>query len=209
MTRISGCSEFMVCRGRGLLGHGCGPGCTQKGQMDWAVYRSRLRPRRHVHTHLPCDGHSVSLGSDVVLVWGQFTFPFEKRINVWWHLKFNIVLCLYQVLESMFSCRVLSFLGELPLTKSQPGPRVSFFAGKGELFVWGKNIRGCLGIGRLEDQYFPWRVRLDWVGLGAFPQSRFTWCGRSAQCAAGPAPGPWELPPLRVLAALLLPRCLR
>lgn len=26
--------------------------------------------------------------------------------------------------------------------------------------MWGKNIRGCLGIGRLEDQYFPWRVRL-------------------------------------------------
>ncbi|XP_052609865.1 RCC1-like G exchanging factor-like protein isoform X2 [Peromyscus californicus insignis] len=31
---------------------------------------------------------------------------------------------------------------------------------KGELFVWGKNIRGCLGIGRLEDQYFPWRVMM-------------------------------------------------
>nr|XP_028564059.1 RCC1-like G exchanging factor-like protein [Podarcis muralis] len=29
---------------------------------------------------------------------------------------------------------------------------------KGELFVWGKNVRGCLGIGRMEDQYFPWRV---------------------------------------------------
>lgn len=29
--------------------------------------------------------------------------------------------------------------------------------------MWGKNIRGCLGIGRLEDQYFPWRVRLGWV----------------------------------------------
>ncbi|CAM5165085.1 unnamed protein product [Eretmochelys imbricata] len=29
---------------------------------------------------------------------------------------------------------------------------------RGELFVWGKNIRGCLGIGRMEDQYFPWRV---------------------------------------------------
>ncbi|XP_016080632.1 PREDICTED: Williams-Beuren syndrome chromosomal region 16 protein, partial [Miniopterus natalensis] len=31
---------------------------------------------------------------------------------------------------------------------------------KGELFVWGKNTRGCLGIGRLEDQYFPWRVTM-------------------------------------------------
>nr|XP_051691424.1 RCC1-like G exchanging factor-like protein isoform X2 [Oryctolagus cuniculus] len=31
---------------------------------------------------------------------------------------------------------------------------------KGELFVWGKNVRGCLGIGRLEDQYFPWRVTM-------------------------------------------------
>lgn len=31
---------------------------------------------------------------------------------------------------------------------------------KGELFVWGKNLRGCLGIGRLEDQYFPWRVTM-------------------------------------------------
>uniref|UniRef100_UPI00358E10D4 RCC1-like G exchanging factor-like protein isoform X2 n=1 Tax=Myxine glutinosa TaxID=7769 RepID=UPI00358E10D4 len=29
---------------------------------------------------------------------------------------------------------------------------------RGELFVWGKNTRGCLGIARLEDQYFPWRV---------------------------------------------------
>ncbi|KAM9788931.1 RCC1-like G exchanging factor-like protein [Neosynchiropus ocellatus] len=28
----------------------------------------------------------------------------------------------------------------------------------GELFVWGKNVRGCLGIGKREDQYFPWRV---------------------------------------------------
>lgn len=28
----------------------------------------------------------------------------------------------------------------------------------GELFVWGKNVRGCLGIGRKDDQYFPWRV---------------------------------------------------
>ncbi|XP_077167179.1 RCC1-like G exchanging factor-like protein [Paroedura picta] len=29
---------------------------------------------------------------------------------------------------------------------------------RGELFIWGKNTRGCLGIGRMEDQYFPWRV---------------------------------------------------
>ncbi|KAG8452004.1 hypothetical protein GDO86_003979 [Hymenochirus boettgeri] len=29
---------------------------------------------------------------------------------------------------------------------------------RGELFVWGKNLRGCLGTGRFEDQYFPWRV---------------------------------------------------
>ncbi|XP_056601313.1 RCC1-like G exchanging factor-like protein isoform X1 [Triplophysa dalaica] len=28
----------------------------------------------------------------------------------------------------------------------------------GELFVWGKNVRGCLGIGKHGDQYFPWRV---------------------------------------------------
>ncbi|XP_075051100.1 RCC1-like G exchanging factor-like protein [Mixophyes fleayi] len=28
----------------------------------------------------------------------------------------------------------------------------------GELFVWGKNMRGCLGTGRFDDQYFPWRV---------------------------------------------------
>ncbi|RLV97909.1 hypothetical protein DV515_00011282 [Chloebia gouldiae] len=31
---------------------------------------------------------------------------------------------------------------------------------RGELFVWGKNLRGCLGTGRMEDQYFPWRVRM-------------------------------------------------
>ncbi|XP_038669481.1 RCC1-like G exchanging factor-like protein isoform X2 [Scyliorhinus canicula] len=30
----------------------------------------------------------------------------------------------------------------------------------GELFVWGKNLRGCLGIGRMDDQYFPWRVAI-------------------------------------------------
>ncbi|XP_036380989.1 RCC1-like G exchanging factor-like protein [Megalops cyprinoides] len=29
---------------------------------------------------------------------------------------------------------------------------------RGELFVWGKNVRGCLGIGMKDDQYFPWRV---------------------------------------------------
>ncbi|KAK7907044.1 hypothetical protein WMY93_015656 [Mugilogobius chulae] len=29
---------------------------------------------------------------------------------------------------------------------------------RGELFVWGKNVRGCLGIGKTDDQYFPWRV---------------------------------------------------
>lgn len=60
----------------------------------------------------------------------------------------------------MFSCRVLPLLGDVPLAWSQPNPCFSFSADKGELFVWGKNIRGCLGIGRLEDQYFPWRVRL-------------------------------------------------
>lgn len=44
--------------------------------------------------------------------------------------------------------------------------------------MWGKNIRGCLGIGRLEDQYFPWRVRLCRVGLRARP-------GRGAPPACG------------------------
>uniref|UniRef100_A0A3B3ZX42 RCC1-like domain-containing protein n=1 Tax=Periophthalmus magnuspinnatus TaxID=409849 RepID=A0A3B3ZX42_9GOBI len=29
---------------------------------------------------------------------------------------------------------------------------------RGELFVWGKNVRGCLGIGHRDDQFFPWRV---------------------------------------------------
>lgn len=38
------------------------------------------------------------------------------------------------------------------------------FSDRGELFVWGKNIRGCLGIGKTDDQYFPWRVRAQrWV----------------------------------------------
>lgn len=32
------------------------------------------------------------------------------------------------------------------------------FADRGELFVWGKNVRGCLGIGKRDDQFFPWRV---------------------------------------------------
>ncbi|GAB1290247.1 RCC1-like G exchanging factor-like protein [Apodemus speciosus] len=35
---------------------------------------------------------------------------------------------------------------------------------KGELFVWGKNLRGCLGIGRLDDQYFPWRRKVTMPG---------------------------------------------
>ncbi|XP_057386180.1 RCC1-like G exchanging factor-like protein isoform X5 [Balaenoptera acutorostrata] len=56
------------------------------------------------------------------------------------------------------------------LTEFNPGVQVSrircglnHFAAltnRGELFVWGKNVRGCLGIGRLEDQYFPWRVTM-------------------------------------------------
>nr|XP_025873253.1 RCC1-like G exchanging factor-like protein isoform X2 [Vulpes vulpes]XP_025873258.1 RCC1-like G exchanging factor-like protein isoform X2 [Vulpes vulpes] len=56
------------------------------------------------------------------------------------------------------------------LTEFNPGVHVSHIwcglshfaalTSKGELFVWGKNIRGCLGIGRLEDQYFPWRVTM-------------------------------------------------
>ncbi|KAF3840603.1 hypothetical protein F7725_006465 [Dissostichus mawsoni] len=29
---------------------------------------------------------------------------------------------------------------------------------RGELFVWGKNVRGCLGTGKRDDQFFPWRV---------------------------------------------------
>ncbi|KAI9528585.1 hypothetical protein NQZ68_018765 [Dissostichus eleginoides] len=29
---------------------------------------------------------------------------------------------------------------------------------RGELFVWGKNVRGCLGTGTRDDQFFPWRV---------------------------------------------------
>ncbi|XP_002127666.2 RCC1-like G exchanging factor-like protein [Ciona intestinalis] len=29
---------------------------------------------------------------------------------------------------------------------------------KGELFTWGKNRNGCLGIGTHSDQYFPWKV---------------------------------------------------
>lgn len=29
---------------------------------------------------------------------------------------------------------------------------------RGELLVWGKNVRGVLGIGTRDDQYFPWRV---------------------------------------------------
>nr|XP_025873247.1 RCC1-like G exchanging factor-like protein isoform X1 [Vulpes vulpes]XP_025873248.1 RCC1-like G exchanging factor-like protein isoform X1 [Vulpes vulpes]XP_025873249.1 RCC1-like G exchanging factor-like protein isoform X1 [Vulpes vulpes]XP_025873250.1 RCC1-like G exchanging factor-like protein isoform X1 [Vulpes vulpes]XP_025873251.1 RCC1-like G exchanging factor-like protein isoform X1 [Vulpes vulpes]XP_025873252.1 RCC1-like G exchanging factor-like protein isoform X1 [Vulpes vulpes]XP_02 len=56
------------------------------------------------------------------------------------------------------------------LTEFNPGVHVSHIwcglshfaalTSKGELFVWGKNIRGCLGIGRLEDQYFPWRLQV-------------------------------------------------
>ncbi|KAM9538774.1 RCC1-like G exchanging factor-like protein [Salvelinus alpinus] len=31
---------------------------------------------------------------------------------------------------------------------------------RGELFIWGKNVRGCLGIAKKLDQYFSWRVTL-------------------------------------------------
>lgn len=34
----------------------------------------------------------------------------------------------------------------------------SVVADRGELFVWGKNVRGCLGVGNRDDQFFPWRV---------------------------------------------------
>uniref|UniRef100_A0A3Q3AZU0 RCC1 like n=1 Tax=Kryptolebias marmoratus TaxID=37003 RepID=A0A3Q3AZU0_KRYMA len=46
-----------------------------------------------------------------------------------------------------------------PVAKIRCG--LSHFAAvteRGELFVWGKNVRGCLGIGKRDDQYFPWRV---------------------------------------------------
>ncbi|XP_036136438.1 RCC1-like G exchanging factor-like protein isoform X5 [Molossus molossus] len=56
---------------------------------------------------------------------------------------------------------LMEFNPEVQVSRIRCG--LSHFAAltnKGELFVWGKNIRGCLGIGRLEDQYFPWRVTM-------------------------------------------------
>lgn len=104
---------------------------------------------------------------------------------MWEMLKFNTGLCSHQPLESLLSWPFL-------LLETCPWPHpnkahFSFFADKGELFVWGKNIRGCLGIGRLEDQYFPWRVRLDWAGFHLMGST-----------------GSLGLPPFRVPAALLL-----
>ncbi|XP_030895575.1 RCC1-like G exchanging factor-like protein [Leptonychotes weddellii] len=69
---------------------------------------------------------------------------------------------------------------------------------KGELFVWGKNIRGCLGIGRLEDQYFPWRVRLCRAGLRVHPpRGAPSVCSWASARALGTAPPllSWLPPP--------------
>lgn len=51
---------------------------------------------------------------------------------------------------------------------ARPRSRLMFdgcFADRGELFVWGKNVRGCLGIGKRDDQFFPWRVRRHWFNI--------------------------------------------
>ncbi|XP_013859479.1 RCC1-like G exchanging factor-like protein [Austrofundulus limnaeus] len=51
------------------------------------------------------------------------------------------------------------FNPSVPVAKIRCG--LSHFAAvtdQGELFVWGKNTRGCLGIGKNDNQYFPWRV---------------------------------------------------
>lgn len=48
-----------------------------------------------------------------------------------------------------------------------------FSAGLGELYVWGKNVRGCLGIGRPDDQYFPWHV-----STGLSVKGVALWCER-------------------------------
>ncbi|XP_068124641.1 RCC1-like G exchanging factor-like protein isoform X3 [Hyperolius riggenbachi] len=60
------------------------------------------------------------------------------QVNVPRHLPFHHVGKVKQVACGGTSCALLNDAGEL--------------------FVWGKNLRGCLGTGRLEDQYFPWRV---------------------------------------------------
>lgn len=60
--------------------------------------------------------------------------------------------------------------------------------------MWGKNIRGCLGIGRLEDQYFPWRVRLGRAGArAACPQSTLAWCGSPAGTGSPGFQSLWRL----------------
>lgn len=56
--------------------------------------------------------------------------------------------------------------------------------------MWGKNIRGCLGIGRLEDQYFPWRVRLRSAGRGVRVHS-----AAGQQGSLLPGPGAGQMPP--------------
>lgn len=50
------------------------------------------------------------------------------------------------------------------------------FSDRGELFVWGKNVRGCLGIGKRDDQYFPWRVR--WFNIGHQNSWKCRWGNR-------------------------------
>lgn len=114
---------------------------------------------------------SVSLGLGEFSVWGLYAFPFKRK-----HYSLVEVEVYHWALFVPGSGKpvLMTLLGDLPLVQSQPSHCLSFFADKGELFVWGKNIRGCLGIGRLEDQYFPWRVRLDWEDWRAGPQGGFT-----------------------------------
>lgn len=41
-----------------------------------------------------------------------------------------------------------------------PFKYLHLFPDEGHLYTWGKNMRGCLGLGNLKDQHFPLKVRL-------------------------------------------------
>ncbi|XP_067347985.1 RCC1-like G exchanging factor-like protein isoform X1 [Channa argus] len=59
---------------------------------------------------------------------------------------------------------------------------------RGELFVWGKNVRGCLGIGKRDDQYFPWLLsQVKWWTWRAVLTTWWRWSSPSCELLFFPA----------------------
>lgn len=98
-----------------------------------------------------CGGSQVAVLNDrgEVFVWGYGILGKGPRLNE--------SAVPQQIPPSLFGRS--DFNPSAAVTRISCG--LSHFAAvtdQGELFVWGKNVRGCLGIGTMDDQFFPWRV---------------------------------------------------